>query len=335
MLLPKYMRIQQGLVNMIASEKMCIGTMLPSERKLGRLFGCNVITLRKALTNLQKNGIIRKENRLGSFVNAEIKGNLSSGTIGYLFINQSLQKAPVIDESMDVINTSLLKRGYKLKVLSVGSTPTKDLIENLQGLSGVIVTGWINEQWVSLLRGLNLPIVVVGITQMKDLNLPYAIYDYRKMTIMLGKYWLEQGAKKIGLITVGDNYGASFAMREGFRYLLTNSSSKYNSDLVLFAEGEEHGHDIWDFLDSNKDIDAIIVELGLYSTVLSYLVDNPRQLSVGVMSEYEYKRVMPKNVIFSGFHDNVFNKGVELMFDVIEAGDKKVKNIKLKPYLIK
>jgi GntR family transcriptional regulator len=69
--LPKYLQLRECLREMIKKGRYSIGTRLPSEMALSRMFGVNRNTVRQALLQLLDDGLIVKKNGVGTFVSSD------------------------------------------------------------------------------------------------------------------------------------------------------------------------------------------------------------------------------------------------------------------------
>lgn len=65
---PHYARIRDQLAADIACGRFLAGEKLPPERDLAARFGCTRVTLRQALQQLETEGLIYRENRIGWFL---------------------------------------------------------------------------------------------------------------------------------------------------------------------------------------------------------------------------------------------------------------------------
>ncbi len=65
---PLYVQIAEGLLDQIESGKLAPGARLPSERKLSKTLGVNRLTLRRALSRLEAQGVIIRQHGKGNFV---------------------------------------------------------------------------------------------------------------------------------------------------------------------------------------------------------------------------------------------------------------------------
>ena len=61
MVSPKYSRVQNAIVNMIATQNIKVGEKLPNEKQLSESFEVGIITIRRAVKHLEENNIVRRE----------------------------------------------------------------------------------------------------------------------------------------------------------------------------------------------------------------------------------------------------------------------------------
>jgi GntR family transcriptional regulator len=69
-ILPKYQQLAQWLRKEILTGNLVANDQLPTEEMLVRQYSCSRDTVRKALSELEKDGFIRREQGSGSYVNA-------------------------------------------------------------------------------------------------------------------------------------------------------------------------------------------------------------------------------------------------------------------------
>lgn len=79
-LLPIHAQLENLIKDKITSGEYAMGTSLPSERKMAETYGINRLTVRAALKNLQKEGLINTVHGKGNFV-CSVKMKLSFSTI--------------------------------------------------------------------------------------------------------------------------------------------------------------------------------------------------------------------------------------------------------------
>ena len=69
-LIPLYLQISESITREIAAGRFAEGDRLPPERDFAKRFGTTVRTLRKALSELQKQGLIERVQGSGNYVRA-------------------------------------------------------------------------------------------------------------------------------------------------------------------------------------------------------------------------------------------------------------------------
>lgn len=77
---PQYIQIADSLLNQIESGELAPGSSLPPERKLSEMFEVNRLTLRRALSRLEAQGLIVRKHGKGNFI-AEPKIERQTGRL--------------------------------------------------------------------------------------------------------------------------------------------------------------------------------------------------------------------------------------------------------------
>jgi GntR family transcriptional regulator len=77
---PQYIKIADSLIERIESGELVPGIQLPSERRLSELFEVNRLTLRRALSRLEAQGLIIRKHGRGNFI-AEPKIERQTGKL--------------------------------------------------------------------------------------------------------------------------------------------------------------------------------------------------------------------------------------------------------------
>lgn len=65
---PFYVQIKQNLHDLIESQTLTEGQLLPSEAELGKCYKVSRLTVRQAITELVREGLLRRERGVGTFV---------------------------------------------------------------------------------------------------------------------------------------------------------------------------------------------------------------------------------------------------------------------------
>ena len=65
---PKYYQIRENLSELIRSGELTPGELIPAERELSELYNVNRLTVRQAVTDLVRDGLLRRQQGVGTFV---------------------------------------------------------------------------------------------------------------------------------------------------------------------------------------------------------------------------------------------------------------------------
>ena len=105
-LIPKYQLLAQVLRQEIITGRLAAGAQLPTEEKLVRQYAFSRETVRKAIGQLEAEGLVRRAQGSGSFVNAArpdavafhfAEAQMASGDINYRLIQQEVSPATIQD----------------------------------------------------------------------------------------------------------------------------------------------------------------------------------------------------------------------------------------------
>jgi len=336
----KYIQAQRKIMTMIAHEGMLVDDKLPDEKSLSEVLEVSAITTRRALKELSKLGIIERKQGSGTFVKKELSKKKLSGTLGFLLISET------DFNSMDVrCNNSLItkiqeecgKYGYDLRGMSFGKDSCKAADKELADVSGIFISGKITDSWISYLKGIDLPFVVLGET-FSDIPVSKVSFDWKKATGMLAFKLIRKGAKKIAFLNGGaKSYTASLPCYEGYKETLLKNDLIFAEDWIAWCSKKEYNKKIAEFFEHNDGIkfDAIIVEEGVFPHLISYMynVDYPRQIPVGILGN-NLGLFTGKHLFQVGFSDLFSEHGVkELMHKLTNPGSEN-KTIFLKPSFV-
>jgi Fe2+ or Zn2+ uptake regulation protein len=327
---PKYSQIQKAILNLIVKENLSAGSKLPPERKLSEKFAASVITVRRALKELQDKGIIECRRGSGNFVKTKLTNQYDCGKIIYLGVD-SMPPSP---RNVSLIRKQLGKRGYNLQTLTTGPHPDDETIKNFSDASGIIACGWITREWVEFLNGLDIPALSIGSNPFEGI-ISRVTFNWRSAASKLTEYFIEKGAAKIGLIAGAPSYVPSQEMRTGYREAMKKHGLEYDPDMVLYPPGGKRYREIHDYLKKFNDFEALIVEAGSFNQLMLYFwQNNYKRPMLGFLTESGLLEKPIPNVVEVKFDTNIYIKGVETLFELIESGNSETVNIQVAPSLI-
>jgi len=97
---PKYWQIAQVIRRQIDNKILSIGDKLSPERELSKQFGVSYFTIRQALTELEKQGLVKRRHGSGNFVSSPEEP--TQRQIQFVFFNLDLYVARIIEGIEDV-----------------------------------------------------------------------------------------------------------------------------------------------------------------------------------------------------------------------------------------
>ncbi|MBI4976966.1 MAG: substrate-binding domain-containing protein [Spirochaetes bacterium] len=233
-----YARVREDLRTKIASGKLAEDGQIPTERDLCRTYDVSTITVRQAVGDLVRDGILTRIPGKGTFVNEGkhekriaiglVIGDENSGTDAYFFSN--------------------VVRGVK-KVIAGGSATCLIFNENETGycsdetVQGVILKNpRTNDIRISLLRERGIPFVVIG--NPDDDTVVFADNDNVAVGESMAAYCIERGAKNIAMANGPNHLTVSMdrerGVRKGLERAGINGAFDVSYSNFTVDEGKQH-----------------------------------------------------------------------------------------------
>ncbi len=192
------------------------------------------------------------------------------------------------------------KAGYRIIIANTHENPKKeiDLLNALihsQGVDGVILTSSLKTPGsLKAIMPNNYPLVLLD-RKLTGLPASCVAIDNFKGANEMTTHLIENGAKKIGLLTISPGYISPIKDRvNGYKKALDKAGIKQDSELIReisFANIEEDVLEAVDFLYSKKEIDALFV------------LNN--QIAKNCLSAFEKLDIKIKSdILFASFDDN-------------------------------
>lgn len=204
--LPLFLQIKEDILEELKAMNLKSGDKIPSENDFCHKSNVSIRTVRRALAELEKDGIIIRRQGQGSFlldINASAKP-ASAGTIGILFSDMNYVVRPVFSKLLQSIETQAIEQGYSFHLYSTGdrlSSAEKRQLEQiipLETVKGLIATSALSKQDIKTLRRNKIPLV--NFNEYNNLQLNSVIFDYYSAARMGIEYLWETGHKSIAFI---------------------------------------------------------------------------------------------------------------------------------------
>ena len=203
---PLFLQVKSKIIDLLSKMNFQAGDKIPSENVLCRGSDVSIRTVRRALAELEKDGVIIRRQGQGSFlVNLNAKNEAKSlGAIGIMFSDMSYMMRPVFSELLQAIEANVLERGYSFHLYSTGNRlderekrPLEKIVP-LENVQGLIASSALSNVDIQTIRRNKIPIVTFN--EYKNIQLNSVIFDYYKAAVVGIEYLWKSGCRKIAFI---------------------------------------------------------------------------------------------------------------------------------------
>ena len=204
----KYEEARLRIMDYIRRQRLKTGDSIPSQMELVRICNCSLITIKRALTNLQKAGVIeRSQGRTARLKRIDgvfpppqpvrrRRNRCAPG--GCILLLQLYYRYQSIFEEASITELYLRDLGFSL-IYEKAMVPAEMEDYDFSGISGVVLYGWITPEWVSLLRKRGIPCIVAGNNYCPGL-IKSISYDYVQGSTLLYDTLRQHGCRRIAMI---------------------------------------------------------------------------------------------------------------------------------------
>lgn len=227
----------------ILAGEWAFGSRLPSSRQLARQYACSVNTVERAIRDLVTEGLLKRENRKGTYIANGVTGfNNKSGLIATFATELN---HPLWASALKGIEDFIQPFGYNLMVASDSQDGRKleNLVRNIiaKRVDGVILSPIddlnrenSNEMLLSMLQNNGIKIVFFD-RYLYNSNIPYVCSDNLKGAYRLTQYLIENGHRRILFIRKSNSTSVKERMA-GYQQALLDKGLDYDEGLnVLFS----------------------------------------------------------------------------------------------------
>lgn len=277
------------------------GDLLPSEAELTVHYGVSRMTLRQAMSPLEKEGLLLRVRGKGTFAGE----NRTARKVVAIFLNRSqieeeLSYHDQLGRGVRMImeKENLPLRHYSLeRGKTLGSLLEKHPREAASWGGVLALPGFLDAPSVTKLNDLNIPCVCFSTPEME--NISFAGIDDRAAGVMAMEQLLRSGRTRPLIIDVPEALSFARRRREGILSVLTRAGIK--RDDRFFLEGQSihsrESHEltakmIRPFLEEDS-IDSIIVymehpTIGVYRALASFGLTPGREIGVIHINDYPW-----------------------------------------------
>ena len=203
-----YKKIEKYIVEYIKSNNLTADDSLPSEREIGRVFKASQIPVRRAIGNLEKEGILKRIKGKGAVVNKNVRSQVKTGKIGIFYCHNDIRffvyeyyasMLGGIDQEARKEKMNLLFQNIMLKALENPVDTIQRLYDDLDGYILVGLHMAVYRKIKTTLESLKKPVVVLAYDILSDV-IDMVSTDNRKNTYRLIDYLVSKGHKRIACV---------------------------------------------------------------------------------------------------------------------------------------
>ncbi len=322
----KYNQAKVGIFQLISEKNLQIGERIPPERELVERFDLSLITLRRAMHELEQEKIIRRVPRQGTFLNRPIRKVPVLGTILYIRIYKEEYGERFSADGLRPQVETVMKEHHFNVIYRNAMRPDLELAKMAASCTGIFVSGWLDDEWLAVLQSLGRPLVVIGDNPYSE-KLPTVTFDFAEAAELLYDELLRRGCDTIGFINGGDTYVPAKWMYVGFQAAAKRAGRRVPPESVIWSSQTRIADDISGFLAKNPDLDGLLVECGELDALLAALwhTDYPRKLKIAAIVESR-DMVRPllllPDAIVAQFEKNMVPAAADMMLSLLKSGRK-------------
>ena len=333
----KYNRARLHILDRIAALQLKPGDLLPSQQELLKDGGFSLICLKRAMAELEEDGIVSKGQGRRACLLKHLERNDFSGVVVFLCIYRYV---PAIPDQVFLIRDEFARRGIELRI-EAAKSPDIDLTTLCKGAIGIILMGWITREWLDYLRLYRLPLMAVGSNPFPE-ELAGVGLDWYAGTKELCRLLRKKNCSRFALVNGARRY---FPAREIYRAVKDDSRAAgtiLSPHLQLwcdFQDGVFTYRSIRKLFTRSDEFDAVILEEGTWpaGVLMAREMNLPRQIHLGtIMSFTEMEGAALKNISVVFFPQILPKKAVEFFLNRLKTGRaEEAEQFLLKPLPVK
>jgi len=246
---PKFIQVKNYLLNLFTKERYETGRQLPTEFELMDDLEVSRNTVRKAILELEQEGIVSRKHGSGTFFvshkNDEIENGGLIGLGNFYFMDY------IYPEIIRGIEDTLYESGYSLVLANCNQDYSRELssIQRLidQGIKGLILEPSRNflidkeHPMMKLLDSLKIPVVTTHWGK-NNTDLSTVTINDEQAGYQAVKYLLDKGHRKIGIVYKTDVQAARLRYN-GYCKALEEAEIELNQDYIVTYDDADEARD--------------------------------------------------------------------------------------------
>lgn len=227
--IPKYIQVRNKIIESIKSGRL--SGKLPGERVLALEYNVSYMTIRKAISNLEEDGILHKFTTKGTFVSNNRITPKATLNIGF-FLDAEIKEgisSPYYSLVFNALEKEVKKHGYNLTMFS--NIDDLNPLNNQKKIDGVIITCFPRlENKIQELKQL-IPIILIDNISL-DKSISSVTIDNFNSSREATNHLIELGHKRIAFISGLLNSDVCRDRLSGYKSALENSDIELDSKLI-------------------------------------------------------------------------------------------------------
>ncbi len=266
----KYNQVRLALLNLAAELQIGPGGRLPPERQLAEKLECSSTTIRYTLAQLENEGVVTKRHGLGNFLNCDLNLTHSNGQILYISVTRKDMDSPGVP--VERMRRFLAERGIRLAHLVV-SAYSREIIEISRNCIGIILQGWLTDEFLEQVKLLKLPMVIAGNSGART-DIPIISLDFEDIAYRLTRLHIEAGLKKICLIPGEQDYYPGQQYRQGYQKAMREAGLPFEDLICNNWQPFRVYYMIDEFMKQHGLVDALLMEHYVLRSFFSWCWEN-------------------------------------------------------------
>ncbi len=239
----KYQLVRNKLEQAIKNGEYSVGSQLPPQNELAKQFNVSLLTIRQALSLLEEEGLISREQGRGTFIERnstvkEKKNNIILVFAERYLANSSYQRTElqVLERMLGERNKHLVLATLTSQDIVLGKVPS--VLES-EMVEGVLLENFVQDIHIEFLKHRGFPLVVIGSYDIKQ-DVAQIIYNQGKAVYLMSKSLLDFGKGQLYFLTEPFKYHYTYELAEGY----SKACKDYGQDehLILIMNEEEDAY---------------------------------------------------------------------------------------------
>ncbi|MDC7235497.1 MAG: GntR family transcriptional regulator [Spirochaetales bacterium] len=339
---PKYVQVKNYLLNLFNKERYETGRQLPTEFELMDDLEVSRNTVRKAILELEDEGIVSRKHGSGTFFVSHKKEDSANG--GLIGLGNFYFMDYIYPEIIRGIEDTLYESGYSLVLANCNQDYSRELssIQRLidQGIKGLILEPSRNflidkeHPMMKLLDSLKIPVVTThwgkSNTHLSTVTINDELAGYQAI-----RYLMDKGHTRIGIVYKSDVQAARYRYA-GYCRAFEEAGLEMDPNLIVSYDDADEARDTNQgylcteelLYKSHKDVTAIFyfndnIALQGYEALRELNISIPEDVSViGFDNFHNTHLVHPALTTFEHPKYNLGKWAAKILIDELEQGER-------------